>query len=145
MDWNTYVDLVREIKRQIDEVLTKLITVEEELEKLEEVRNNFRVDVKRLKIAYDALTGTSTEAPSRDEVRAHPEVRQEAVEVVQERPVQAYPANGRSEPKIEPATPRIHCNACGGSMEPGSRELSNGRTVHLLVCRDSGCNNEQLA
>lgn len=138
-------EIISSIKEQLDIELTKLIDLELELERLEEIRQEYRVNIKRFKIAYDALTGNYQEAPSRDEVRAHPEVRQEAVEVVQERPVQAYPANGRSEPKIEPATPRIHCNACGGSMEPGTRELSNGRTVHLLVCRDSGCNNEQLA
>lgn len=37
------------------------------------------------------------------------------------------------------------CNACGSPMYPGTRTLGNGKLVNLLICNDSGCNNEQLS
>lgn len=42
----------------------------------------------------------------------------------------------------EPTGPR--CGACGSEMFRDIRTLGNGKQVPLLVCRDSGCNNEQI-
>lgn len=36
------------------------------------------------------------------------------------------------------------CNACGSPMFPGQRTLGNGKVVNMLICNDSGCNNEQF-
>lgn len=139
------MNLVQELETQLNLELTKLIEVEEQLEVYEQLKSSSKQTIKRLKIAYDALSGTDTEVAPAPAARAHPEVRGEAVEVIPERPVQAFAQNDGAGGHLQPPAPRIHCNACGGSMEHGYRELSNGRTVNLLVCKDSGCNNEQLA
>ena len=47
-------------------------------------------------------------------------------------------------PRVE-GDSRLPCNACGGRMEPSQRVLGNGKVVNLLICTDSGCNNEQVS
>lgn len=44
-----------------------------------------------------------------------------------------------------PVPPGPRCSACGSQMFHSTRELKSGKVVNLLVCNDSGCNNETIA
>lgn len=111
-----FVDLVQELRKRLEVEVEKLIEQEDIVE--------------RLRQAIQVL-----------DPGENPDVRSKVVAKVEERS-DPLPAPTPS-PQIH-IDNRVHCNACGGRMEPSFRTLQSGKTVNFLMCTDSSCNNEQF-
>lgn len=136
------MSLVEQIEKTLEEELDKLLTLEAQIEALSYQRDESATLVRRHKRALDALTGElEEEVPRVQESVGYQEGRQ-SMGGFQDQPREVPPPPQSQ--KIR-ASDGIPCPACGSGMEYGHRELNNGKTVRLLVCRDSGCNNEILA
>lgn len=113
------MDLVKELEQRLELEVDKLIEQEDIVERL-------RQALQVLKPSQDY----QTRLPALGSLESQPRI------------VDAPPPSPQRPP--EPVDTRIHCNACGGRMESSIRTLQSGKTYPVLVCTDSGCNNEQF-
>ena len=103
--------------------------------------DQLELKIQALEQAKQALAGSGvTGSP----VRNNEEVRRKDLGRVEVQPVQIPPSYDVPRRPPEPVDTRLPCPACGGRLESGTRTLSNGKVVNLLMCTDSGCNHEQF-
>jgi hypothetical protein len=117
------------------------------LEALRREQTNIRVTILGLEDKFDALQKAIDVLEGTDsyhEVRANTETSSPIVGRVEEEPREVPSVDVRPQRSPKPVDTRPFCNACGSRMEPSQRTLQSGKTVNLLICTDSGCNNEVL-
>lgn len=127
--------LATELQGKVD----SLVELTEQVEEYQLAVDKTKKDIKRLKVALEALTGSSIPVGPEDEP-----VREEVLAL--------QPPTSSREPATAPPAPVAYtpppqklgfkCTACGeGAMYPTARTLGSGRIVSLLVCTD--CKNER--
>lgn len=137
------LDFAEQLEKQIVIELDALMDLEELADKYK-----FKVDeqleiVWRLRNALNAIQG-KLELVVPETIK-DPESGQSSLVSVQGSSGELPPNPPSPQRPPEPPDTRVLCPACGGRMEPSQRTLQSGKTVNLLMCVDSGCNNEVYA
>lgn len=140
-EWYTQINLLEELQTQLKAQVALYVELDEVANEYKTKAADVLTQVGRLKKALYALTGELEEQEPRAE---------EAVGLRQsEVPMGGLQSQPREVPppvvsKREYSSSLRPCPACGAGMEPQLRTLKSGKTIQLLVCNDSGCNNEML-
>lgn len=122
------MDAIAVLEQELEHKRLKLLALDEEIAALETA----------LSVLSGSYVSRAQESPAEKVLRP-------SVERVEVQPRQVPPVHASPVRQEQPPTFGVHCPACGSGMERGSRTLSSGRTVPLLICVDSGCNNEIIA
>ena len=132
-------EIISELSKQLKEKVEEVVDLSESLDKLQVDLEVGKRDVRRLKMALDALTGS--DIPIGVDLR----------ESSQGNPVSGASGGGETatiSPVRQPdqpavrRTPQNPCNSCGGEMYYQARTLNNGKVVNLWVCGE--CSNERF-
>jgi len=123
------------IDKELTELIGQLCEITEERDLLDYPIRDLEKDIKRLKVAWDALNGTETTAA---EESSGEEVESVSSDLQVKSSPQALPPPPK--PIIPPGS--ILCNSCDGLMQQQARTLQSGRTVTLWVCGE--CSNERV-
>lgn len=139
------IDIVEQLTLTLTSEVDILLDIEDEITDLEAKRKASQEVIFRTKRAINALTGTMDRLhPIPEETMGGQESQEPLVQLeTKPLPIPSRSESTRVNPSRNVSGPS--CPACGGELEPGSRTLSNGRVVNLLICRDGGCNNEVIA
>src|SRR6185312_90056 len=126
-------EIISELSKQLKEKVEEVVDLSESLDKRQADLEVGKRDVKRLKIALDALTGGDIPVPQianeSERVQGNGSTQEEvARRVVAPVPIRSAPQNP--------------CNSCGGEMYYQARTLNNGKVVNLWVCGE--CSNERF-
>lgn len=139
------MNLIEELESQIKVLVDEVVILEDSLLELETSIQKKNVQLHKLGLAYNALTGKlGYEDPRTEESVGIPE-KQNPLGNVQSQP-SPVPARSDSQ-RLDLGRPVSGppCQACGGELERSVRPLANGRVIQLWACKDSGCNNEVIA
>lgn len=144
LTWDSILSLLETIPNIINSLSTELRDKVEEIVDLTESREKLDADLevaqrdaRRLKIALEALTGSSIPTKSLGSGDSLQEVREEASQGSVPPPVLES-----LRPPVQRTPPRNPCNSCGGEMYYQARTLNNGKIVNLWVCGE--CSNERI-
>jgi hypothetical protein len=127
--------IIDQINADLDSKIAVLVELVLQKEELEANISVVQDEVKRLRIAYDALNGSGVG---------------ETVQAEEGLKSPPAPAAHAPPPPVTQATPvakgpppgAIVCNSCDGYMYQQQRTLQSGRTVTLWAC--SECSNERV-
>ena len=133
-------EIISELSKQLKEKVEEVVDLSESLDKLQADLEVGKRDVKRLKIALDALTGGDIPVPQIANESERVQGNGSSQEEVARRVVAPVPI--RRDPQNPQVPVRNVCNSCGGEMYYQAKTLNNGKVVNLWVCGE--CSNERF-
>ena len=128
-------DIIQSLSDDLKNRVEAVVQLTEEAEVLQDRLATARKDLKRIKIALEALTGNDIpiNVPDESFTETSPDVRP---------PEPPGKPTGQVPVRNERTRQGPECNSCGGEMFYVSRTLNNGKVVTLWQC--SECSNERF-